>query len=463
VREIVEELRLCADAEQRMRPQVRAVACHADEPIASRLARSRTLSRFTATDILGIVAAAARTPRMTTFRKPVSTMEKLYVVFDRLRPPFANQFVVEGRGRIDHGALRDAVARAADANPGCRLRMTGHLAARAWVLGPAPRVTVVTGSTWDGRSEHGAPFLDARLDVDGPTCEVQLIEARDRTFLVFRSLHAVMDGLGTLLWAHDVFRALRGETPVGHPSALTDSDLAAGVRDEPLVLPPSDALSATGRADAVTSGNDFRWRRVTIDEPADVSVVAAMAVTIAAEARRHGEGTVRFNVPADLRGLRKDERTTGNAVGTLFVEVAADATVASVADEIRGRLRARDHARFPASYERLRWLPLGALHAMIARGFANEHARGRYAFTATISFLGTVDAAAIAAPGFAPANAFWIPPMADQGCFVACARFGGRLDVMLSMPRVLASGGRFEALHERLVVALGGGAASLTA
>jgi len=400
---------------------------------------------------------------MPTFRKPVSTMEKLYVVFDRLRPPFANQFVVEGRGRIDHAALRDAVARAADANPGCRLRMTGHLAQRAWVPGPAPRVTVVRDAIWDGRSDDGAPFLDARLDSDGPTCEVQLIESGERSFLIFRSLHAVMDGLGTLLWAHEVLRALRGEAPVGHPSAITDSELAAGVHAAPLVLPPGDALSATGRADAVTSGNDFRWRRITIDEPADVPLLATLAVTIAAEARRHGEGTVRFNIPADLRGLRKEERTTGNAVGTLFLEVGPDATIAAVADELRARLRARDHARFPANYERLRWLPLGALQALIARGFATEHARGRHAFTGTLTFMGAIDAASLAAPGLTPTGAFFVPPMADQGCFVACWRFGRSLDVTLSMPRVLASRGRFEALHARLVEAIGGRAASMTA
>ncbi len=391
-----------------------------------------------------------------SFRKSVSAIEKLYLVFNQLRPPFVNQLVVEGRGHLDGAALAAAIERSSEVNPGACLRMSGHLGGRAWVPGPVPRLHIVPGSGWDGRSEMGAPFLERRLDPGhGPTCEVQAILAGERSFLVFRSLHAVMDGLGTLLWAQDVLRALRGEAPVGHPSALTDAEFAAGLSDDKLVLPGQDALHPCGRADAPSSGNDFRWQRVTIEEPTDAPLVAALAVALAAEARRHGEGVVRFNIPADLRFFHKHERSTGNVIGTLFVEVGPDASVDDVAQQLKTRLRAREHARFPANYEKLRWLPMGALEAMLRRGFASEHERGRYALTSTISFLGTVDAANVSAPGFTATTAFWIPPMADQGCFVTASRMGTHLELLLAMPRVLGTGGRFDALLARLAAVAG--------
>jgi hypothetical protein len=389
-----------------------------------------------------------------TYRRPVSTIEKLYLAFDRARPPFANQLVVEGTGTVDVAALEAAVARAGDANPGARLVLDGHLGRAAWVPDGAARVHVVRGARWDGRSEDGATFLDRRLDRRGPTCEVQLIEAGDRSFLVFRSLHAVMDGLGTLYWAQDVMRALRGEEPVGHPSATTDAELAAGQTDEPMVLPQPDALHPCGAADGDSSGNDFRWQRVTIATPADVPVVAALAVTIARAARRHGDGPVRFNVPADLRFFHPERRSTGNLIGTLFVEVAPGATVADVAADLKARLRAREHARFPARYQALRWIPMGAYEGMVAKDFAREHARGRYPMSATLSFLGAVELARVSGPGFAATSAFWIPPMADQACFVAVSKIAGALEVLLAMPRVLGTRGRFEALRDELVAAL---------
>jgi hypothetical protein len=399
---------------------------------------------------------------MGRFRKPVSTIEKLYLAFNQLRPPFANQVVVEGVGRLQETHLRAAMARAAEANPGACLRVSGHLGGRAWVPGPAPRLTVVSRSSWDGRSGDDAPFLDRPLDpAQGPTCELQVIETPARTFLVFRSLHAVMDGLGTLFWAQDVMRALRGEPLVGHPSAMTDTGFAAGLNDAPLLLPAADALHPCGRADAQSSGNDFVWRRVTVEDPADQPLVAALAVALAACARQHGEGAVRFNVPADLRFFHKDERSTGNVIGTLFVEVAADVTAAALAAEIKTRLRAREHARFPANYERLRWLPLGALVATVQRGFAHEHERGRYTLSGTLSYLGAVEPVTLAAPGFAPVTTFWIPPMADQTCFVSANRFGAHLELLLAMPRVLSTRGRFEALLGTLTeVASGRGRAS---
>jgi hypothetical protein len=396
-----------------------------------------------------------------TFRKPVATIEKLYMAFNRLRPPFVNQLVVEGVGTVDPVKLRAAIARSTEVNPGARLRLSGHLARMAWVLGPAPRLTVVRSAGWDGRSGQAAPFLDRPLDAErGPTCEIQLIEAYQRSFLVFRSLHAVMDGMGTLSWAQDVLRALRGEAPLGHPSTMIDTDFAAGLNDEPLALPRTDALHPCGRADAASSGNDFEWRRVTIAEPTTAPLVATLAVALAAEARQQGDGAVRFNIPADLRFFHKQERSTGNVIGTLFVDVPDHFTVEDVSEDLRTRLRAREHARVPAGYQKLRWLPRPALDALVRRNFAKEHARARYWMTATISFLGAVDAASVSAPGFAACTVFWIPPMADQSCFVACSRVGSHLELLLAMPRVLGTRGRFDALLERLTGAVGRAEAS---
>jgi hypothetical protein len=246
---------------------------------------------------------------------------------------------------------------------------------------------------------------------------------------------------------------------VGHASALTDTDFAAGLDDTPLQLPGADALHPAGRADAPSSQNDFVWRRVTVEDPADAPLVAGLAVALAAEARRHGQGAVRFNVPADLRFFRKEERSTGNVIGTLFVEVAPGASVESVAADMKTRLRAKEHARFPANYARLRWLPLGALVAMLQRGFAKEHERGTYALSGTLSYLGAVDPATLAAPGFTPRAIFWIPPMADQACFVSASRVGRHLELVLAMPRVLATRGRLEGLLDVITRVASGGQA----
>jgi hypothetical protein len=324
----------------------------------------------------------------------------------------------------------------------------------AWAPKIDARVHVVRGSRWDGRSEDGATFLDRRLDRRGPTCEVQLIESGARSYLIFRSLHAVMDGLGTLYWAQDVMRALRGEPLLGHASAITDTELASGLTDGAMTLPPKDALHPCGKADDASSGNDFRWRRVTIATPKDTPIVAALAVTMARAARRHDAGAVRFNIPADLRFFRQDERSTGNLIGTLFVEVGPAATIDDVAKDLKQRLRAKEHARFPARYTQLRWLPMGAYQGMVTRDFAREHERGRYAISATLSFLGAVDPASVRADGFTPTAVWWIPPMADQACFVAVSKLGGALEVALAMPHVLATRGRFEALLDELVAAL---------
>jgi len=53
--------------------------------------------------------------------------------------------------------------------------------------------------------------------------------------------------------------------------------------------------------------------------------------------------------------------------------------------------------------------------------------------------------------------------MADQTCFVSVSKFAGRLQLLLAVPRVLGSRGRFDALLDELTAALSAPAASASA
>ena len=43
--------------------------------------------------------------------RPLYGLERVWLVADRAWPPFVNQLVMEGEGRLDAAAWRDAVAR----------------------------------------------------------------------------------------------------------------------------------------------------------------------------------------------------------------------------------------------------------------------------------------------------------------------------------------------------------------
>jgi len=391
------------------------------------------------------------------FSKPVTAIEKFYIALDSLYRPFVNQLVLHGRGRFDHGLLAAALERAAEANPGITLRTQRRLGRMRWVPGPGPRFSVHEATEWEARSGEGAPFLELPLDPHaGPSCELQLIESGEDSYLVFRSLHATMDGSGTRLWAEEVFRALRGEPLLGSDCTETDIEFAAGLNDEPFEMPPEDALHPCGAWDRA-AGSSRHWTRVSIEEARTDHVLARIATALARQTARHGSGepgVVRINIPADLRVFHPEKRSTGNLIGAVFEEVGSEDSVEVIAERVKQRLRKREHARFPRTYNLLRWIPLRRMRILVREGAGRARRTGLQQFSATVSYLGDFPPEPFSTSGFTPRAAFFIPPVAQQGCFVTGTRMHGRTELLVAMPAALSSRERGAELVEALRLAL---------
>lgn len=395
------------------------------------------------------------------YQRPLSPVERIWLVADRLCPPFVNQLVLEGDPAagpaLDEGAWRTAVEAAAAVNPGSRLVLRGVLGGSRWVAAPAPpAVRTVDGRAWDGRGPEGAPFLAEPLPPrGGPTCAVLLVEGAPPRVVV-RTHHAVMDGRGTLSFVEDVFRALRGEAPVGAAARIDDATLGrsldAGVGDRRT----EDCLAPTGAPDGTEPG--VRWRRVSLPgRPA--RLLPRLALALAAEARARAgaaaTGRVRFDVPVDLRPRRPGLRSTANLTGMLFVEVAPDDGPDDIARALaRGLAERREVAAEPA-LAALRGVALGLLVAGARRGVRRNHGRARYAATAVLSNLGRLPLATFHGAGFRAETGFFIPPGTDSSpFFLATAGTEDRVELTASVPRVLATDGRLEAVLGTLVAAL---------
>ncbi len=279
--------------------------------------------------------------------------------------------VLEGQGEVDPVRLQLAVDRAAAANPGMRVRMRGVLGFTRWVdSGIAPRVRELPLADWDGSSERGASFLDQPLDPvsGGPVADVLLVPCRDgQSRLVFRTVHAAIDGRGCMHWMHEVARALRGDVLQGSTSTLRDVDIQARFRarlgppppvlDEAClpVVPPSRAGRHPLR---------YLWRRVNLHRPV-THLLPKAAQFLAQWARRQGDGAVAFTVPVDYRGLRIDEMGVGNLTGYLRLDVTERATPRQLMRQLNERIRDYADCRaFPGAVW-LPWVPLSRLRRRI--------------------------------------------------------------------------------------------------
>ncbi len=369
-----------------------------------------------------------------TYVRTMSASEKYFVALNELRPPFVIQLVLEGDGDPDPQALDDALVAAAAVNPGCSLVIDEEPGAPGWKLGAEPTLTLVDAPEFEGRSDAGAPFLMWPLDSkSGPTCELVKVRGKKKTYLVFRALHAVMDGQGTVLWVKDVMRCLRGEAPIGHPSTLTADQI---IKEMSVARRPNlaeDAMHPFGPADPKATGA-YHWKRVSSTRTLDSLASGRITVAIAELCRRDGrEGIVRINLPTDLRHYRPEELGTGNFFTSLFLEVPPGATPEAMALRIVQLLYKHEGLKSIGISWTDKTGPLDAFRVKVYWDLHHLHDLGTYVFSSSLSHLGVLRSAELSLPGFETTSAFFIPLVGDSGCVVSLNGIDDRTEACVGL------------------------------
>ncbi|HOU50690.1 MAG TPA: hypothetical protein PLR10_05725 [Smithella sp.] len=388
--------------------------------------------------------------KMNKYTRPLCRTERIYLVYHDLCPPFANQIVLEGRGTFDVEKWRQAVQKASAANPGARLALKGCWIGSHWVdSGITPRVRVVNGLGWDGMGgPEGSPFEQGPLNpYDGTACEVVLIEG-DPLRVAFRSHHAVMDGRATLFWAEEIFRALRGEPLLGSRSRLTELSMARSFQKKGRIPPAHDFIGPTGRAQGTESG--VIWRRLHL-EGRYRNLVAQVAVILAQSAWTYEAGNVRFGVSVDMRHRQPELRSTGNLTNLIYLNMLPGLTVDDVARDMTQQLEDKNDGMLYWGDRLIRYVPLRMLHGAVQQEIIEKHKTGRYRNSGIISNPGRLSLERLSCDTFALQTGFFIPPCQESlPIFIAMSGTEQCVEIMISMSRKLACGGRMELLIERL-------------
>ncbi|MEU7058503.1 hypothetical protein [Streptomyces sp. NPDC046197] len=275
------------------------------------------------------------------YTRRISQIERGYLNAAATGTPQLIQMVVEGEGRIDPDALREAVRAATLANPGLAVRRR----AAAWRAdGPPPPVVELPEDTG-----FDDPFFHRDLDVvTGPVCEAGL-SGGAVTRLFVRASHIVTDGRGLRQWTADVFRVLRGEEPVGADSVVDDTHFRTAAGKVPPAQPAArlagfPALLGDGPAD----GTPLWIRRRVRACPSAVTarVAAALSAHLAT-------GTGRLVVPVDLRRHDRSVRSSANLTSQLVLDFERDESWKSLHGRIvRALLQRREVASLSRDFLR---------------------------------------------------------------------------------------------------------------
>jgi hypothetical protein len=382
--------------------------------------------------------------------RPLCATERYYLAYGDLYPDFTIQIFFDGSGSLDLPLWQKAVETASRANPGSRLVLRGLWTFSRWVdSGITPRIRVVDGGTWDGAGPEGAPAViqEPLPPRTGPTSEVILIRGRHPR-VGFRAHHAVMDGRGVFTWAEDVFRALRGEAPLGSASRLSDFQAARTFQRRWRTVLPHEFCAPTGMPRGWEHGTIWRHMRI----PGRFKeILPQVAVLLSQAAHASGGGKVRFAVPVDLRPRIQGLRSTGNLTNFIYLDMGPATQVNDVSQSVARQLEDRtDGLQYPGD-QLVSCIPLMALKRAIRDDIARKQASGNYRNSGVISYLGYVPTKNFQGGGFKTEYVWGIPPgQQSVPIFAGMISSDHDLALIISLPRSLAGQGRIESLMDRL-------------
>ena len=384
--------------------------------------------------------------------RPVSTIEYYHASIGThartLDPPRKIVAVLEGEHDIPLDRWQSALDAVAAVNPGLRLRLHGERRSARWISdAPAPRVVQLQPVQWNTRSSSGAEFLIERplsLREAGSVELLLLPRAGDSTLVILHTHHAIMDGAGAMHMLQELFRALRREPLLGSNCAYSDIDL---MRQQQVKRSDSKHVKTnwlTGDPSGRESGDD--WRRIALGKP-QRNQLALVAVALAGFLHRHSELPALIAVPVNLRRHQPGIISTGNYSAMLHVALQRGEGSDAFREKLAALLASRSDAFYPGILDLVRWLPMPWLDRMLSRTPENFH-RKRAVETAVISNLGRIDSAQYSAPGFMLKDFFVLPLTGSAFSILTCV--DDRVDLILNLPRVLSSNGRFDALEAHL-------------
>ncbi len=389
------------------------------------------------------------------YTRPLAYSERLYIAANNVYTPFCNRMALEGDGYPDIERLRSAVEKASEANPESRLVLKGALWNCYWEdSGVTPPVIEVDGKEWTGFNIENMPReINSKLiPMKGPNCDIIVVRGNP-TRIIFRTLHAVMDGRGTMLWMQNIFRALRGEELLSSNSVITDYELVESLQQkEKRKNFKKFYTSITGNV----KGNqrDILWCRKTIDNQ-QKGLVSKAAVLIGKEIWANDGLNARFMIPVDLRNHKKGINSASNLSNPLYIELSPGTTGKEVYDDIKTQLNKKREGISGRFDHLIKYVPISIITFAIKAVLRFQKISKKYGVSGIISSVGYTDLKEYTGGVFNPTSFFLIPPHPSTiPFFVGIVSTGEKTEITGCMAGNHGKNERLDLLMDKIAEAL---------
>lgn len=393
------------------------------------------------------------------FYKKLSNSERFYQVCENLAPPFSLQMIVEGNGELSVKSLENAVRLASEANRGTRLILKNSGLKKYWIDSEIPPpIKEIHDKSFHEFDEQKIiiqssknPHLYNRLDIEkGPTCEIIIIRGQ-KTKILFRALHSVMDARGLLFWSEEVFRALRGDELLGTNTTISDIDYyksfnkKSNINKVPL---KSRNPSPLGKK----LNNDWSpvWARKQINGKFS-SLVSQLAYLLAQESYSHQDKNVEIMISSDLRNKENNFRTTGNLSSPIYINIDKKDSWIDIYSQIISKFNNNDDKQVDKSEVMVHIIPIKLMTLFLKKHLKKIYSEDSFIFSVAIANIGKLNPKSFDCNSFQCSNIMFLPvDIPGYSISLMCTELPDHTELFLSAPAFLTSNERFKNLINNL-------------
>ena len=321
------------------------------------------------------------------YKRRISDNEYAYLAAGKAFSHLIIKSHISGSGYLSQHELQTAVNRASQNFPGASLRKKGSY----WINTHKP--PLVRSIDSKHRSSGFFEFINQALGMDpkkGPTCDILLYSKDQEIDIVFRSLHAVMDGAGLNLWVKAVFSALHGEDFGACLADLNEDECVAQFEKKNR---SHEILKPSYRGIGKNSGNllesDFASTTLYAHDPKILAKIANGTSKILSKAK---DSHCLFMVPCDLRKHLSayEALNTGNLTLPIFIPVHSNSSEESIMKDLLLKMSAKDF-QAKGRYDCLnRWLPSRVLASSFKKLWKYMNNKNLYLVSAIFSHVGKI-------------------------------------------------------------------------
>ncbi len=401
-----------------------------------------------------------------SYYRSLSALESTYVAINKQHnTSFINQIFIEGKGHLDPHKWQRAIALASKQNVGSHLRLKGIWGWRYWDSeGKNPQLHVVEHDDWDGMGTKGMNFAQQGMDVRKDSlAEVWLLPGTTPRIL-FRTHHAIMDGMGTIFWIQEIFRALNRQTLLSADGRWTETTIAKQQKHPKYTFQVDKSASPLQKKANRTLRRGCHWRRIEI--PGISSKIIPRFIQAIAEYIREKQLDKRVDricmrVPADLRRYLSTEDaksySLGNCTSLIDLDISVEDDVQSIHKKILRAMRNKEDIGFvtQTALQLIKWMPGFMVRPAIYPGdktLNTIYDKENYPFTANISYIGKQEIKHYSDGDFTATAIFGIPiALENRPLFIGISTIEKNTHATISAPYSLISEAELEKFCQELI------------